>query len=272
MERPPAQRNWHFDGVSIMPILRGQTPVPRGIGWMYNSPHRSARNGYAFRYGKWKYVVGGISCDPKKATFDCHRPQLYDMDHDYAEVLALLQPPPPPPVLPVMPAMKAVRQARLELSGGSTPDQLKPCCLLLPMQTVSRASNQSVGWVCEPWGRVGGAGRDARVDCFLKPLLPSSMWNPHRVVKLTDCLPPRPTVCPPNRLFAQQIDCAEHRTADSQAQCLAILCTTHSCVALGDPAHRWQCIVISHSSTRPRNFHDRNLAGTLFQNRENMGK
>ena len=28
--------------------------------------------------------------------------------------------------------MKAVRQARLELSGGSTPDQLKPRLFLLP--------------------------------------------------------------------------------------------------------------------------------------------
>ena len=40
---------------------------------------------YAYRYGKWKYVAGGISCDSAKATFDCSKPQLYDMTTDIAE-------------------------------------------------------------------------------------------------------------------------------------------------------------------------------------------
>ena len=52
---------------------------------MYNSPVLSVQNGYAYRYGKWKMVAGGISCDPTQATFNCSKPQLYDMETDYAE-------------------------------------------------------------------------------------------------------------------------------------------------------------------------------------------
>ena len=85
VQRPAAQRDWAFDGVSVLPILRGEVPAERGVGWLYNEPVISAQNGYAFRYGPWKYVVGGISCDPAKATFDCHQPQLYDMRTDFAE-------------------------------------------------------------------------------------------------------------------------------------------------------------------------------------------
>ncbi len=47
VERPQAQKDWHFDGVSVMPILRGELPEERGIGWMYYSPTASAANGYA---------------------------------------------------------------------------------------------------------------------------------------------------------------------------------------------------------------------------------
>eukprot|EP00750_Incisomonas_marina_P002570 INCI1244.2.p1 GENE.INCI1244.2~~INCI1244.2.p1 ORF type:complete len:657 (-),score=87.74 INCI1244.2:42-2012(-) len=85
VERPASQANWHFDGVSAMPIIRGDKPADRGIGWMYNSPVMSAANGYAYRYGKWKMVAGGISCHPAEATFNCSKPQLYDMETDYAE-------------------------------------------------------------------------------------------------------------------------------------------------------------------------------------------
>jgi arylsulfatase A-like enzyme len=85
VERPPEQANWHFDGTSIMPILRGEVPEERGIGWMYYSPILSAQNGYAYRYGKWKYTVGGISCDPSKATFNCSKEQLYDLSVDKEE-------------------------------------------------------------------------------------------------------------------------------------------------------------------------------------------
>ena len=85
VKRPESQEKWHFDGVSVMPILKGETPAPRGIGWMYELPTKSSARGYAFRYGKWKYVAGGISCDPDNATFNCSKPQLYDMETDYAE-------------------------------------------------------------------------------------------------------------------------------------------------------------------------------------------
>ena len=85
VERPAAQASWAFDGVSAMPILRGEAPAERGIGWMYMTANASAAEGYAFRYANWKYVVGGISCNPAHATFDCHAPQLYDMRTDYAE-------------------------------------------------------------------------------------------------------------------------------------------------------------------------------------------
>ena len=89
VQRPPAQRDWAFDGVSVMPILRGVEPAERGIGWMYYSPMPTAENGYAFRYGKYKYVVGGISCSPHLATFNCSAPQLYDMEADYTETTDL---------------------------------------------------------------------------------------------------------------------------------------------------------------------------------------
>jgi hypothetical protein len=68
-----------------MPILRGETPAVRGIGWMYDKATKTTSNGYAFRYGKWKYVAGGISCNSASATFDCSKEQLYDMDVDWAE-------------------------------------------------------------------------------------------------------------------------------------------------------------------------------------------
>ena len=45
VERPEEQKDWHFDGVSIMPILRGDTPEPRGIGWMYNQPKLNVHDG-----------------------------------------------------------------------------------------------------------------------------------------------------------------------------------------------------------------------------------
>ena len=85
VQRPADQADWAFDGVSALPLLRGETPAERGIGWMYMSPTLSAKNGYAYRWGKWKYVVGGISCDPASATFDCSKPQLYDVSIDFAE-------------------------------------------------------------------------------------------------------------------------------------------------------------------------------------------
>ncbi len=85
VERPAAQRDWAYDGVSLMPILRGEAPAERGIGWMYYAPEPLASNGYAYRWGKWKLAVGGISCHAAQATFNCSKPQLYDMSTDIAE-------------------------------------------------------------------------------------------------------------------------------------------------------------------------------------------
>lgn len=85
VERPPSQKNWHFDGISVLPILKGEKPAERGIGWMYDKPVASPTNGYAFRYGKWKLAVGGVSCHSEAASFDCSKPQLYDMSVDIAE-------------------------------------------------------------------------------------------------------------------------------------------------------------------------------------------
>eukprot|EP00729_Bicosta_minor_P010591 gene10591-22055_t len=85
VQRPESQKDWHFDGVSVMPILKGEKVAERGIGWMYMKATKSSKEGYAFRYGKWKYVAGGISCNPQQATFDCSKEQLYDMSTDWAE-------------------------------------------------------------------------------------------------------------------------------------------------------------------------------------------
>jgi hypothetical protein len=51
----------------------------------YSSPIKSEKTGYAFRYGKWKYVAGGISCKVNQSTFDCSKEQLYDMSTDFVE-------------------------------------------------------------------------------------------------------------------------------------------------------------------------------------------
>ena len=43
--RPAQQAGWHFDGVSVLPLLRGEPPALRGVGWMYHDPTKSERNG-----------------------------------------------------------------------------------------------------------------------------------------------------------------------------------------------------------------------------------
>ena len=56
--------------------------------------------------------------------------------------------------------MKAVRHARLELSGGSTPDQLKPQCCTNPHATASSADSLDTGrlTVRQVRGGEGGGG------------------------------------------------------------------------------------------------------------------
>lgn len=79
VDRPAKQKNWGFDGKSIMPILKGESWPERGIGWVYHTwNHQSP---FGFRYGKWKYVHGSTSC--KNA--DCNKDLLYDLEADLGE-------------------------------------------------------------------------------------------------------------------------------------------------------------------------------------------
>merc|ERR1711871_584922 len=83
VSRPTEQLSWGFDGRSILPILADESYVPpeRSIGWWYNTPRKTVSDGWGYRYGKWKYVVGSVSC--KKD--DCRVPQLYDLSNDLGE-------------------------------------------------------------------------------------------------------------------------------------------------------------------------------------------
>lgn len=81
MERPASQRDWGFDGESILPILTGERGMPeRGIGWMHGSPSQAG-----FRYGRWKFVNNSQSC----LELECFKPQLYDLQIDLGETTNL---------------------------------------------------------------------------------------------------------------------------------------------------------------------------------------
>ena len=56
VERPSTQKDWYFDGISVLPILKQEHVPERGIGWIYDKPVASYANGYAYRWGKWKCV------------------------------------------------------------------------------------------------------------------------------------------------------------------------------------------------------------------------
>ena len=67
-------------------MLRGEPLAPRGVGWVFvgRDPRHCVADpklGYGFRYGKWKLVVGSVSCTKD----DCRQPQLYDLDADLGE-------------------------------------------------------------------------------------------------------------------------------------------------------------------------------------------
>lgn len=79
VDRPDSQKNWAFDGKSILPLLKGETVPERGIGWAYNAWSPKSPHGY--RYGKWKYVHGSTSCSNK----DCEADLLYDLEADLGE-------------------------------------------------------------------------------------------------------------------------------------------------------------------------------------------
>merc|ERR1712048_1265489 len=85
--------DWAMDGVSLLPLLRGEQMPERGVGWLFGESWPPQNQG--FRYGKWKYVNGSRSCGA-----DCHE-QLFDLDVDlnestdlserYPDVLATIQ-------------------------------------------------------------------------------------------------------------------------------------------------------------------------------------
>ena len=81
--RPKAQEGWASDGQSIVPVLRGGDLPPRGFGWAYMNvvPNATAGNGYGYRHGKWKLVVGSASCTQES----CKIPMLYDLEADLGE-------------------------------------------------------------------------------------------------------------------------------------------------------------------------------------------
>ena len=67
VERPESQRRWAIDGISQLPLLRGEELAPRCIGHIFDDGSNRA-----YRCGKWKLVNGTLSC---KAP-DCSGPML----------------------------------------------------------------------------------------------------------------------------------------------------------------------------------------------------
>jgi len=79
IDRPATQKDWAFDGKSILPILRGEQWPERGIGWQFQ--RHNLDTPYGYRYGKWKYVRGSTSCK----SADCQTDMLFDLDLDLGE-------------------------------------------------------------------------------------------------------------------------------------------------------------------------------------------
>lgn len=77
-----------INGTSILPILKGETLPERGMAWYYGMGTHgvpTVEQGFGFRFGKWKYVVGSKSC----TSPDCRAPQLYDLSLDISETTNL---------------------------------------------------------------------------------------------------------------------------------------------------------------------------------------
>lgn len=79
IDRPETQKDWGFDGRSILPILRGEQWPEREIGYVFQHWNKNTPHGY--RYGKWKWVQGSQSC---QAT-DCKEDMLFDLEQDLGE-------------------------------------------------------------------------------------------------------------------------------------------------------------------------------------------
>ena len=89
VDRPKEQQTWAMDGRSILPLLRNATGFkwshseegPRSLGLGYHNPKLNIANGYGYRYDKWKYVEGSVSC----TVSECRKPMLFDLDVDMGE-------------------------------------------------------------------------------------------------------------------------------------------------------------------------------------------
>jgi arylsulfatase A-like enzyme len=89
VDRPEKQQSWAMDGRSVLPLLRNPSNFtwretsqgPRSIGIGYRRPQRDVKNGWGYRYGKWKFVQGSQSC----TISTCQQPQLFNLEEDLGE-------------------------------------------------------------------------------------------------------------------------------------------------------------------------------------------
>eukprot|EP00536_Pseudo-nitzschia_multiseries_P000564 jgi/Psemu1/249692/estExt_Genewise1Plus.C_70067 len=89
VDRPNEQQSWAFDGRSILSLLRNATTFkwedtdegPRSIGYQFHDPYLDVGSGWGYRFGRWKYVEGSVSC----SVSDCKKPQLFDIEADIGE-------------------------------------------------------------------------------------------------------------------------------------------------------------------------------------------
>lgn len=90
VDRPIDQQSWAMDGRSVLPLLRNATGFRwadseeghRSLGLMYHDANLAIQRGYGYRYGKWKYTEGSVSCSDGS---DCRKPMLFDLETDLGE-------------------------------------------------------------------------------------------------------------------------------------------------------------------------------------------
>jgi len=54
---------------------------PRSLGFGHHDPALNVANGWGYRFGRWKYVEGSVSCN----ISDCRKPQLFNLAKDIGE-------------------------------------------------------------------------------------------------------------------------------------------------------------------------------------------
>lgn len=89
VDRPKEQQSWALDGRSILPLLRNASSFkwrdtkegPRSLGFGHHDPALNVANGWGYRFGRWKYVEGSVSCN----ISDCRKPQLFNLAKDIGE-------------------------------------------------------------------------------------------------------------------------------------------------------------------------------------------